>query len=52
LLKKLLEKDPLKRIGSRGDANEIKKHIFFQGINFDDILGKKLKAPLSDIIKE
>jgi len=45
LIKKLLEVDPKKRIGSgKCDAEEIKKHKFFKGINWEKILGKKYKA--------
>ena len=33
LLKELLNRDPLKRLGSRRDAEEIKEHPFFYGIN-------------------
>ena len=43
LINKLLEKDPGTRIGRKG-LDEIKKHPFFYGINFDDIKKKKLKA--------
>ena len=36
LLKVLLERDPKKRIGySEEDASEIKKHPFFEEINWD-----------------
>lgn len=45
-------KDPSKRIGNKADANEIKKHPFFENINFEDILKKKIRPPLSDILKD
>jgi len=36
LLKKLLERDPKKRIGySDEDAEELKRHAFFEEINWD-----------------
>jgi len=37
LIKKLLEPDPKKRIGTEGGAAEVKKHPFFNGVNFDKI---------------
>ena len=44
LISKLLEKDPGTRLGRNG-LKEIKKHPFFSGINFDDLIKKKIKAP-------
>ena len=44
LISKLLEKDPGTRLGRNG-LKEIKKHPFFGGINFDDLIKKKIKAP-------
>ena len=43
LIIKLLEKDPGTRLGKEG-LEEIKKHPFFYGINFDDLGKKKIKA--------
>ena len=43
LIIKLLEKDPGTRLGQEG-LEEIKKHPFFYGINFDDLSKKKIKA--------
>ncbi|CXJ28669.1 rac-beta serine/threonine protein kinase, putative [Plasmodium berghei] len=46
LLKKLLQKNPQKRLGSGiTDAEEIKKHPFFKKINWDDVSSKKLSPP-------
>ena len=42
LLEKMLEKDPKKRI----KIQEIKKHPFFQDIDWDLILNKKMQPPL------
>ena len=44
LISKLLEKDPGTRLGRNG-LKEIKKHPFFGGINFDDLMKKKIKPP-------
>ena len=42
LLKKLLIKNPSERLGGKDGFEEIKKHPFFEGINFDDIINKKV----------
>uniref|UniRef100_A0A8C2G006 Ribosomal protein S6 kinase n=1 Tax=Cyprinus carpio TaxID=7962 RepID=A0A8C2G006_CYPCA len=46
LLRKLLVKDPHKRLGSgpRG-AEEIKSHAFFKGLNWSDLAEKKVQSP-------
>lgn len=45
LLKELLNRDPLKRLGSRRDGEEVKEHSFFYGINWDSVLRKELRPP-------
>ncbi|KAL1924148.1 uncharacterized protein VTP21DRAFT_7183 [Calcarisporiella thermophila] len=41
---RLLTKDPERRLGSGPtDAEEIKRHPFFGGVNWDDILQKKIR---------
>jgi serine/threonine protein kinase len=46
LLKKLLNRNPAKRLGSgRRDAEEIMEHHFFQGIDWDAVRRRKLKPP-------
>jgi hypothetical protein len=37
-----LSKNPTKRLGAQKDAEEIKAHPFFEGINWDDVLKKRL----------
>ena len=44
LLKKLLEKDPNKRFGVN-NKDEIKKHPFFKGIEWEKIKNKEIKPP-------
>ncbi|KXJ25800.1 ribosomal protein S6 kinase alpha-5 [Exaiptasia diaphana] len=44
LIKKLLQKDPKARLGAKG-AHEIKKHVFFKKIDWDDLAAKKIPAP-------
>ncbi|KAJ2005408.1 Serine/threonine kinase [Coemansia thaxteri] len=42
----LLEKDPSKRLGSGpSDGDDIMKHSFFTGINWDDVLNKRIPPP-------
>ena len=45
LLKELLNRDPLKRLGCRRDAEEIKEHPYFYGINWESVLRKELRPP-------
>lgn len=45
LLKELLNRDPMKRLGSKRDADEIKEHPFFYGINWEAVLRKELRPP-------
>jgi serine/threonine protein kinase len=46
LVLKLLEKQPENRLGYHNDAADIKEHQFFEKINWDDIVGKKIKPPM------
>lgn len=41
---RLLQKDPMKRIGYKG-ADEIKKHRWFEQINWWALQRKKIRAP-------
>lgn len=43
LLTKLLEKDPSKRLGHERGAEEIKEHPWFESVNWDDVIRKKVK---------
>lgn len=45
LLKKLLCKDPRKRLGTKKGASEIRKHKFFKNINWDEVLNKQIEVP-------
>lgn len=52
LIKMLLEINPKKRIGyGYRDAEEIQHHEFFCGVNWDDILTKKVKPKFKPKIK-
>jgi serum/glucocorticoid-regulated kinase 2 len=45
IIKRLLEKDPEKRLGSKKGLAEIKTHPFFINVDFDAILNKQEPAP-------
>ena len=38
-------KNPKERLGSKGDAEEIKKHPYFKDVNWDDVYNKKIPPP-------
>lgn len=46
LLIKLLDKDPDKRLGRWGGAEEIKKHKWFKGVKWADVFNKKIDPPI------
>uniref|UniRef100_A0A673MSN2 Serine/threonine-protein kinase Sgk1-like n=1 Tax=Sinocyclocheilus rhinocerous TaxID=307959 RepID=A0A673MSN2_9TELE len=47
LLEGLLQKDQTKRLGFTDDFTEIKNHMFFSPINWDDLNAKKLTPPFN-----
>uniref|UniRef100_A0A803V7I1 non-specific serine/threonine protein kinase n=1 Tax=Ficedula albicollis TaxID=59894 RepID=A0A803V7I1_FICAL len=47
LLEGLLQKDRTKRLGAKEDFMEIKNHIFFSPINWDDLINKKITPPFN-----
>nr|XP_033951426.1 serine/threonine-protein kinase N2 [Pseudochaenichthys georgianus] len=52
LMQKLLQKAPGMRLGGgEGDASEIKRHKFFQGMDWSALLAKKLKPPFLPVIR-
>ncbi|XP_069369418.1 serine/threonine-protein kinase N2 [Paralichthys olivaceus] len=52
LVQKLLQKNPETRLGAgEEDASEIKRHRFFQGMDWDALLAKKLKPPFLPVIR-
>ncbi|XP_045428530.1 ribosomal protein S6 kinase alpha-5 isoform X5 [Pipistrellus kuhlii] len=53
LIQRLLRKDPKKRLGcGPRDADEVKEHLFFQKINWDDLAAKKVPAPFKPVIRD
>lgn len=52
LMKKLLVKDPDKRLGSGPNgAEDIKNHPFFKGMKWNDLYNKKIKPPFIPRLK-
>ncbi|XP_024602662.1 serine/threonine-protein kinase Sgk2 isoform X2 [Neophocaena asiaeorientalis asiaeorientalis] len=47
LLQALLHKDQRQRLGSQTDFLEIKNHVFFSPINWDDLYHKRLTPPFN-----
>eukprot|EP00479_Gromia_sphaerica_P003452 TRINITY_DN14029_c0_g1_i2.p1 TRINITY_DN14029_c0_g1~~TRINITY_DN14029_c0_g1_i2.p1 ORF type:complete len:117 (+),score=13.72 TRINITY_DN14029_c0_g1_i2:748-1098(+) len=43
LLRGLMNRNAQKRLGSKADAIEIKSHPFFNGVDWDALLNKKLR---------
>ena len=41
----MLTRDPNKRLGYINDAEDIKKHAWFETINWEDAFNRKLKPP-------
>ena len=35
-----MNRDPRRRLGYKNDAEDIKKHVFFKSINWDDVMQK------------
>lgn len=42
LIKRLLDKDPSRRLGTQNDVNEILEHPFFDDLDIDDLMEKKI----------
>ena len=45
LLRKLLERDPSKRLGSTNDAQEIKDYPYFKDVDWKKVYNKEIKTP-------
>lgn len=42
----LLTRDPARRLGAgESDAEEIKKHLFFKDVSFDDVYNRRIPPP-------
>ncbi|XP_051552201.1 serine/threonine-protein kinase N2 isoform X1 [Myxocyprinus asiaticus] len=52
IIQKLLQKNPERRLGAgEQDAIEVKRHRFFQGIDWEALLAKRVKPPFLPSIK-
>ncbi|XP_051268233.1 serine/threonine-protein kinase N2 isoform X1 [Dicentrarchus labrax] len=52
LIQKLLQKNPEMRLGGgEEDASQIKRHKFFQSVDWDALLAKKVKPPFLPVIR-
>jgi len=45
LIKQLLNKNPNQRLGHQGGVNQVLTHPFFNGMNFDALMQKRIHAP-------
>jgi len=45
LLKGFLQRNPLKRLGSSKDVDEIKEHVFFKGLDWKSLYRKEIPPP-------
>mmetsp|Transcript_14130 Transcript_14130/g.26565 ORF Transcript_14130/g.26565 Transcript_14130/m.26565 type:complete len:650 (+) Transcript_14130:96-2045(+) len=45
LLIGLLQRDPKKRLGSNQDAEEVKRHEFFSGVRWEQVMNRSLRPP-------
>ncbi|KAM9391778.1 serine/threonine-protein kinase N2-like [Pholidichthys leucotaenia] len=53
IIQKLLKKNPLKRLGTgERDANELKGEKFFETVDWDALLAKRVKPPFLPSIKD
>lgn len=44
IIMKLLDRNPARRLGANG-VEEIKSHPYFRGVNWDDVLSKRIEPP-------
>jgi len=47
----LLNRDPKKRLGSLNDVDDVTGHPFFSGLNWDDVMSKKLEVSYRPNVK-
>ena len=53
LLKRLLEKDPLKRLGAREhDSQKLRKHKFFQNLDWQKVEDRSCDPPIRPVITD
>ena len=42
-----MEREPNKRLGTKRDAEEVKEHKYFNGVNWDSVLKRELRPAIS-----
>jgi len=47
-----LDRNAFQRLGSKDDVNEIVNHPFFAGVNFADMLEKKIESPFKPALEQ
>jgi len=52
LLQALLDRNPATRLGSNGDAEEVKRHPFFAGLDWNKLVRLELPAPFKPSVTE
>lgn len=52
ILESLLHKDKRKRLGAIDDADEVKRHEFFQSINWSDLEAKRILPPFNPNVRD
>jgi len=52
LISRLLEKDRKKRLGQKGDLDEVLGHEFFKGVDHDALLKRMVKAEFIPTVDE
>ncbi len=51
-ISKLLDKDPQNRLGTKEGIAEIMRHPFFNDLNLDELVNKRLHAPFKPKLSE
>ena len=51
-ISKLLEKDPMNRLGSKEGMTEVMRHPFFSDLNLDELVSKRLHPPFKPKLSE
>ncbi|CAD8112640.1 unnamed protein product [Paramecium sonneborni] len=52
LLKSLLEKNQSRRLGSKGDSEDLKKHDWFKNVNWEQVIQRKQPVPKASLRTE
>ena len=51
LIRRLMKRQVSQRLGSgANDAEQIKQHLFFKHVNWDDVLARRLEPPIKPML--